>query len=169
MRKYICLAVFALSLGHVAAHSHIVPDENLRVGAVSYCPPTNLRYQDVSLAIGATKEVIDSLPKYYISYLIGIKENEEPPYEAIENPSRYKGKLMDFSIKMGQLVDGNDVCDKSAIEYVARFYNYFCPNSDKYASLSNDSQKMVKFFSEFPGEVFQKAKAVSGCTATDKR
>ena len=124
------------------------------------CPPSRISYQDIPRSLEGAE--IKRRPKYYMSQLIGIKEEDEPPYDAIRDPS-LKSKLEDFSVKMVQLFDENDTCDNVGILYIARFQKYFCPDSEGYKSLSAKSKGIVAVFFRYNREVFQKAKEVSGC------
>lgn len=121
MKKYFYLVFPLLSSVFVnALPAYVVQNTELNMSVLPQCAPTRLSDKDIPA--GATPGEIDRLPKYYVSQLIGLKEDEEPPYEALKNPSRLKGELEAFAFKMMQISDENDICDKTAILYVARFH-----------------------------------------------
>jgi hypothetical protein len=64
---------------------------------------------------------------------------------------------------MMQISDENDVCDKTAILYVARFHRYFCPRDSVYKNLESEAKKVVRTFLLWNEEVMRKARSVSGC------
>lgn len=162
MKKYFQSILVLLPLVFVnALLAHIVPSTDLNMSALPHCAPTRLSDKDIP--IGATPGEIDRLPKYYVSQLIGLKEEEEPPYEALQSPSRLKRELEAFAFRMMQISDENDVCDKTAVLYVARFHKYFCPSDSAYKNLDSEAKKVVRTFLLWNEEVMKKARSVSGC------
>ncbi|OJV46330.1 MAG: hypothetical protein BGO28_03120 [Alphaproteobacteria bacterium 43-37] len=160
MRISSCLFAAVLCLVSQNALSYVVPDEALNLSKLPHCPPSRISYQDIPSSFEG--DAIKERPKYYMSQLIGIKASDEPPYEAIKDPS-LTSKLEDFTVKMLQLFDENDTCDKVGILYIARFQKYFCPNTEAFRDLSSKSKGIVATFFRYNKEVYQQAKEVSGC------
>ncbi|MBH1988464.1 MAG: hypothetical protein I8H75_00395 [Myxococcaceae bacterium] len=157
---YLPLIVFVSMFSSILA-AKVIPDADLNIDALPHCAPTRLSNNDAPLE--AILQEIDRLPKYYLSQLIGLSEEEEPPYQALSNPSHFKKELEAFAFKMMQIADEDDACDRVGILYVARFHWYFCPSQSAYNNLGPESQKVVKSFLLWNENVMQKARNVSGC------
>lgn len=166
MKKYICLFATVLLCVPAIVEAFMVPNEVLDLSALPSCAPTRFSDEDIAdknIAPGDASGEAESLSRYYLSQLIGLKENEEPPYAAIISSPWQETELKTFSTRMVQIATENDICDRVAILYSARFQKHFCPDSTTYQKLNPEAQKNVNAILHWPGKVFQLAKRVSNC------
>lgn len=97
------------------------------------CHPTHFNMTaDFDKIVGKSREEKEalSLPRYYMSELIGIKPGENPPYDALdkvdaERTSNEIREFRDFGIKISALRDANDACDKEGIKFIAKFLAHY--------------------------------------------
>lgn len=146
-------------------------------GALPDCPPSKVSNSDFGKAMGHSREEIDTLgiTKFYISQLIDLPPSAEPPYALFQKDlggelnklnSDELDMLRDFGIKLTQLIDGNDGCDKVGARYIGRFIKAFCPNSGVFGTLPRASQELALSFFSYPlseSAVIKNAIKWSGC------
>lgn len=143
------------------SYGAVVEESDLNIQSIPHCRPTGMPTEVIN------EDNTVTVRPAYISEWIGIKPNEEPPYEAFKSPSQHKKEVEDFAIRMMQLVDAGKECDPIAIKYIARFYHYFCPASSIYKDLELNAKGVVdQFFNNFNEPIFQEAKKVSRCKLT---
>jgi hypothetical protein len=88
---------------------------------------------------------------YCLSLRFGLTYASEPPYEILQkrhaDPQSLsleeEGRMAYFGIALVKLTDENDPDDKVGLEYVAKFFRYFCPWGENFKTFTPDLQKTL--------------------------
>lgn len=101
----------------------------------------------------------------HASHVLEITENTEPPYHVFQNVANNLEQYRDFGAVMLGFAQGNDLEDAVGLRYLAKFYQYYCPEpaSEHFKKLAFFDQMAVKEMFGFPQKVFQEAKKLAHC------
>lgn len=139
------------------------------------CPPSKISNADFSRAIGHSSEEMDAMGivRLYTSQLIDLAPTAEPPYALLQKNwtdilgSKEQDVLQDFCVKLLQLMDGNDECDRVGEKYIGRLLGVLCPGSTNFDELSQQSKELVLDLLSYPASenvVIKNAIRWSGCS-----
>jgi hypothetical protein len=105
----------------------------------------------------------------YASQMMGIAEQDQPlyvlPHMIIELPEAQQQQASDALIKIGALLEANDLCDRVGIRYVGQYARFLCPQSPIYQQLNDTMKASMEGFlnSPYRQEMKVAAKAWANC------